>query len=461
MWNFRLSLLSLAVLGVAALPQPALAKAAKRPAPPPEYIQRLNDLEQKQLILERNLELKDEQLKEKEKEGPVIKASTDGISIGSRDGNNEIRFRALLQTDARFYLERDGVGATNTLLIRRARPFIEGKFAKRFEFRIMPDFADGKATLFDAYIDSVVYNEFKIRTGKYKPPIGLERLESAQNLHFVERALPTALVPNRALGLMFHGQVLEGVFEYQVGGFTGVPDGGNIDLSTANSWEGVGRVFAHPFKNTSVEAAKGLGFGVAGSYGDVNGNVTTPNLPNYKSAGQNTFFQYRNDATPTGTVLANGEQWRLSPQLYYYYKGFGLMAEYVTSSQNVVLGPDSADIRNEAWQVAASYVLFADNSFGAIKPRKPLGWKKGGTGAFEFGARYNELYIDNAAFPIFADPAKSARKAKSFGLAFNWIINNNLKFMLSYDQTRFSGGAANGADRPTEHVIENRYQIAF
>ncbi len=407
------------------------------------------------------MELKEEQLKEKEKEGPVVKVSTDGVSIGSRDGNNEIRFRGLIQADARFYLDREGVGATNTFVLRRIRPYIEGKFAKRFEFKIMPDFGDGKFVLFDAYIDSVVAPEFKIRLGKYKPPVGLERLESAQNLHFVERGLPTQLVPNRALGLMFHGQILDGVLEYQLGAFTGVPDGGNVDIGTLNSWEGVGRVFAHPFKKSSAKAAQGLGLGVAGSFGDVTGSLSTTNLPSYKTSGQNTFFSYLNDTTAAGTVLASGEQWRISPQLYYYYQGFGLLGEYAISSQNVTLGASSADIQNKAWQVAASYVIGADNSFGAIKPRKPLGWKKGGTGAFEFGARYNEFDIDPAAFPIFADPNKSARKAKAFALGFNWIINNNAKFMLDYEQTRFKGGAGAGGDRPTEHLLINRYQIAF
>ncbi len=435
---------------------------AKEPDPPPEYLQRLEELEQKQKILERKLELKDEELKEKEKEGPVVKVSSDGVSISSRDGNNEIRFRGLIQADARFYLDREGVGATNTFLLRRVRPYIEGKFAKRFEFRIMPDFGDGKVVLLDAYIDSVVFPEFKIRIGKYKPPVGLERLEGAANLHFVERALPTQLVPNRALGLMAHGEVLEGVFEYQLGVFTGVPDSGNIDLGANNSWEGVGRVFAHPFKKTSVQAAKGFGLGVSGSLGGLNGNLSDPNLPSgYKTAGQNTFFSYLNDGTTAGTVLANGNQYRVSPQLYYYYKGIGLLAEFVVSSQDVILGLSTAAVLNKAWQVAATYVIGADNSYGRIKPRNPLGWKKGGTGAFEFGVRYNELYIDPDVFPIFADPTKSARNAKALGFGFNWIVNSNVKFMLDYEQTRFDGGAAGGADRPTEHALLNRYQINF
>jgi phosphate-selective porin OprO/OprP len=260
---------------------------------------------------------------------------------------------------------------------------------------------------------------------------------------------------------MIHGKISDGVFEYQLGIFNGVPDGASSDFDLNAAKDFAGRVFAHPFKSTSVEAAQGLGIGISGSVGTQSGSATNPNLPSYKTAGQNTFFSYLNDGTPEGTSIANGNRFRVSPQGYYYYRGFGLLGEYVLSSQNVALGPDSAQVQNTSWQIASSYVIGADNSYGAIKPRKPLGWKKGGTGAFEFAARYEELSVDPDAFPIFADPNRAARKARAWAGGFNWIINENIKFMLNFEQTRFDGGAANGGNRPTENAILNRYQINF
>lgn len=455
-----LLLLSAFFILTPSLSVPALART-KSPGPPPEWVQRLDDLEQKQKVLERNLELKDEELKEKDKEKARVKASTEGISISSADGNNEIRFKGLIQADARFYIERDGFGPVDTFILRRVRPWIEGKFAKRFEFRIMPDFGEGKVVLQDAYINSVIYPEFKIQVGKYKEPVGLERLEGAPFLHFVERGLPTQIAPNRDLGVMANGEILDNVFQYQLGIFNGVPDGASADFDFNNGKDFSGRVFAHPFKKTSVTAAQGLGLGVSGTYGKQNGNATNPNLPSYKTSGQRTFFTYLNDGTATGTATAFSTRWRISPQLYYYYKGFGLLGEYIVSSQNVTLNANTADIKNLAWQVAATYVIGADNSFGKIKPRKPLGWRKGGTGAFEFGARYNELRVDPDAFPTFADPNKSARIAKAWGVGFNWHINENAKFMLNFEQTRFTGGGPGGSDQKTENAILNRYQLYF
>ncbi|MFO1464196.1 MAG: hypothetical protein U1F66_10510, partial [bacterium] len=142
------------LLGTTALFFPTLAEARARradasPQTVQQYQQRLEELEQRQKILERNLELKEEQEKEKAKERPVVKIGSSGVSISSADGNNEIRFRGLVQGDARFYLDRDGQGAVNTFVARRVRPWIEGRFAKRWEFRIMPDFGEGKVVLQD------------------------------------------------------------------------------------------------------------------------------------------------------------------------------------------------------------------------------------------------------------------------------------------------------------------------
>ena len=52
-----------------------------------------------------------------------------------------------------------------------------------------------------------------------------------------------------------------------------------------------------------------------------------------------------------------------------------------------------------------------DASFrGVVKPDVPFALD-GGWGAFEVTARYGELDVDDAAFPVFADPANAASEA--------------------------------------------------
>jgi len=49
---------------------------------------------------------------------------------------------------------------------------------------------------------------------------------------------------------------------------------------------------------------------------------------------------------------------------------------------------------------------------------------------------------------------------ESWGVSFNWYLNRNLRFMLDYEQTDFTGGDIQG-DRPKEHAILTRLQISY
>jgi len=82
-------------------------------------------------------------------------------------------------------------------------------------------------------------------------------------------------------------------------------------------------------------------------------------------------------------------------------------------------------------------------------------------GVLEVAARYNELRIDEAAFPVYADPAKSIEVARAWAAALNWHLNRNVKLAVTYEQTHFEGGAAAGADRATERVLFGRLQNSF
>src|SRR6185369_4205301 len=153
----------------------------------------------------------------------------------------------------------------------------------------------------------------------------------------------------------------------------------------------------------SDSAAKGLGFGIAASTGNQSGttiSAATTGLAGSRSGGPLTFFSYRSDGTAAGTTLADGRRQRLSPQAYWYAGPFGLLAEYVRSSQEVRRGATSATIENDAWQVAGSYVLFGGvPSYRGVDPKRPYDAASHAWGALELAARYNRLNVDDKAFP--------------------------------------------------------------
>ena len=98
---------------------------------------------------------------------------------------------------------------------------------------------------------------------------------------------------------------------------------------------------------------------------------------------------------------------------------------------------------------------------GVARPAKAFNPAEGGWGAFELLGRYGELDVDDAAFPLFADPALAASKATSWTVGLNWYLSSNLRLMANYLNTRFDGGAASNADRPDEKAVFTRLQVAF
>jgi phosphate-selective porin OprO/OprP len=427
---------------------------------PPTLEDRVDQLDQQVRILQRLREIAADSAAAAAKERQSATANAkDGFSIKSADGKYSIRFRGYVQSDGRFFPNSEGVPTVDNLLVRRARPIIEAAVGRYFEFRLMPDFGGTSPSVFDAYWDGKFAPEFTVRAGKFKPPVGLERLQSATDIAFAERGLPTNLVPSRDIGLQFSGDISEGLFAYQIGVFNGVPDlaNGGDDLSDAKDF--AARIFVQPFKSGSFRP---LGLGLAASTGFERGSTTSSGLPSYRSPGQQTIYRYNSSATtPANNVYANGKRTRISPQGYYYTGPLGLMGEYVISRNEVTRAGETAELEHTAWQAAGSFFLTGEkNSFRSPAPKKPFDLNEGGFGAVELVARYGRLNLDEASFPTYATLTSSAQQAKAWGVGLNWHFTRAVKVGVDYERTTFTGGAAAG-DREAENAIIGRFQTSF
>jgi phosphate-selective porin OprO/OprP len=467
--------------------EPAAERGAEAGAEPTVHEQ-IEALRQQLLVLERKAEIAAEAEAEKAKTGATVTASArDGFSLRSHDGNFTLRLRGYVQADGRFY--GGDAAAADTLLLRRVRPIFEGTIARRFGFRVMPDFGGGTSTLQDAYVDWTFSDAAVLRVGKLKPAVGLERLQSGTETAFVERALPTALVPNRDVGVQLGGALAGGKLEYQVGVFNGVVDGGSGDGDSNDGKEVAARLWATPWKGTPGPLA-GLSFGVAATQGDQQGTLAAPGLPAIRTAGQQTFFSYRtaNPATAAGTAIADGDRFRLAPQLAYFDGPLGLIGEYVTSQQEVRLGNALRELENEAWQVTAIWVVSGENaSLRWYTPRAgfdranhdaepkartsvagsgPAGSatrpgnadeRHRGRGGFALTARYNAFSAAAASFPTFA-AATAVQEAAGWAIGFDWTLQRQTRLLVDYEVTSFDGL---GAARDDEEVLFTRLQIGW
>jgi phosphate-selective porin OprO/OprP len=383
-----------------------------------------------------------------------------GFFLGRPD-TFQVRLRGLLQIDGRAYFDTGTTPLPDQLVLRRMRPILEGTFGNFVDFRIMPDFGGGQAVVQDALIDIRPWRWLALRAGKFKAPLGLERLQNDAQMPFLERGLPSNLVPDRDIGASLHGDVGGGLLIYEVGIYNGGPDGSNNpDGDTNDGKDGVFRVFSHPLRFLKKAAVNNLGIGFGASYGKQHGTATVTGLAPIRTAGQNTFFSY------LPTVIAISDRYRLSPQLYYYVGPVGILAEYVRSSTTVTADVSTTyprvTLTHQAFQVEATVAITPGDkpSYAGVHPKRPITRGTRQFGALDVSARIGALYVDPAAFPMFADENKSARSALEWAVQVNWYPTDYLRAGVFFARTVFDRGAAMGDRRP-ENALIGRLQVYF
>lgn len=432
---------------------------------------RIQELEQRLLILERNLELRHESQDNKEKAAPVVNAGAGGFSITNAKKDYELRFSAVGQFDSRVFLDgatASGAKLDDGFVTRRLRPTLSGR-AGLLGFRFTPEFGGGgvgsSASIVDAFADLNFSPAAVVRVGKQKSAVSIDRLRSGAALPFVERGLANELAPNRDLGVSLNGRLLNEKVDYTVGVFNGVADGRDVSARDDAGKEAQARVFVQPFRGAD-HAFSQLGVGVAGTYGSKKtsaGNTANANntLPRYRSSGQEEFFAYQSGTTAAGTHK------RLFPQLSFFHDNFGLVAEYGLSEQKLSRGGVQKSVRNRAYDVTATYTLTGEAaSFSGVRPNAPFALGGDGWGALELAARVGGLKIGDEAFEgaaadVLANVNAAAREARNYGVGLNWYLTRNVKLATDFNVTSFDGGAAGGADRKTERALFSRVQFTY
>ena len=382
-----------------------------------------------------------------------------GLKFVSPDSKYALSLNAQLNVDVHSF-GNDGGQFIDETQDRLLRLTFAGQ-AGNASFRLVPEFggtSSAAASIVDGYVEYKFSDLAQVRAGKFKSPLGLERLQSDPDVIWTERGHSTNLVPNRDDGIQLFGTALSGALEYQLGVFNGASDGVNLNNDLDNKKDIAGRVFVQPFANSDLVALQGFGIGWAGSDGEHLGNVTNTQLPSYKTPGQQTFFKYN------ANVFSNGKLTRSNPQAWFYFENFGILADYIEEKQDVKLATATAQLTNKALDVSGSWVLTGESVGykGGVKPAHDFNPNGSGWGAVELTARYGYTDVDNKAFTSgFASATASASKATSTGFGLAWYWSENLKLIADFDHTKFAGGAAAGHNRLSEDFASGRFQFRY
>jgi len=420
-----------------------------------ELEQKVEDLDQRLRVQDRKQELKDEDAAAAAKAATTASVGSGGVTIRSNDENFLLKIGLDIQIDNRTFFGASPLSLPDQILLRRACPAISGTVYKYVDFYIRPDFGQGTTVIYEAYMQLNYFSRANLRVGKFKPPVGLERLQSDDDTNFIERGFPTLLVPSRDIGYQVSGDIVKRRASYTEGVFNGVPNNGLSDVSVSDHRDYAARIFLTPFLPDTHSPLNGLGVGIGASSGNNDGIP----LPSYKTFGQNTFFSFASG------VVSMGHRTRLVPQAYYYNGPFGLFAEYALVEEGLQKGTVRRDVAFRAWQVQATYLLTGDKKgFTTLTPRKNFDPKNHGWGAIELAARTSDFSVERGFFDNgFGSVTATPRHAKEWVGGVNWYLNRALRISLDYGYTKFGGGApaALGGDRPIERALLQRFQVSF
>jgi phosphate-selective porin OprO and OprP len=384
-----------------------------------------------------------------------VTADSSGFTIRSHDGDFLLKIGADLQVDNRSFFGVGSQSLIDTAVLRRVRPTFSGTVYHYIDYYFRPDFGLGSTIIYDAYAELKYFSRAKLRVGKFKPPVGLERLQGDDDTSFVERGLPTLLVPQRDIGYQLSGDLLKDRVNYSVGVFNGVPDGTLTDAAVSDHRDYAGRIFLTPFQPDTNNPLSGLGIGIGASGGNVDGEA----LPSFKTFGQNAFFTFASGVTEAG------HRTRLQPQMYYYLGGFGLLSDFDINEEGLQKGNFRTDVGFRAYNVELTYILTGEKkSFGSPTPRKVFDPKAGSWGAWELAIRTGRFWADHSIYNDgFATPTTSPREAREWVGGVNWYLNRIFRITGDYGNTNFGGGGALalGGNRNEEKVVTLRFQINF
>ena len=392
-------------------------------------------------------------------------SAKDGFSIKSADGKFAVRLKGLVQTDGRFFLERQRGPGDQQFFLRRARPILEATVGKYLEFRLTAGLRPGD----HGAVRRLHRCEGRRRpspcgSGKFKPPVDLERLQSRER-HRLRRARishQSRAQPRRRPADV--GRRLERALRLA---------GGGLQRRARSRQRRRRRQRRQGLRRPRVLPAvqergrsRGLGFGVAGTTGLERGThgragssrVTAHPASRPSSATLEQPPRRPTTRSPTAAARVLRRRPTSTPARS------GCIGEYIQSWQAVT--PDAATTvpsssTRRGRRPGRIFLTGEKTSFRSAAPKKPFDPKAGTFGAVELAARYSELSIDDATFPAFANPASAPSKAKAWAVGLNWYLAKRDQGRGRTTSTRRSPAAPRTGDRAPENFVVTRFQHSF
>lgn len=384
--------------------------------------------------------------------GALDLAWNNGLTLTSATGDFQARIGGRFHLDAFFGdADNDAVSTTGGQLedgtqFRRARIAMAGTAGEHFEFKWEYDFSDkdGKAKVMDLFLGVVdVENLPDLRIGHFKEPFGFEAMASANDLLFMERALPFAFVPFRNNGL----QLSETAFDQRIQGAIGLfKDTNDNGFGQEDGhWAVTGRATGLPWCTGKRDHL--IHVGAAASVRAPPGDSVA-----YKSKPEANLAR---DFVDTGAMTDVDRIVLVSGELAVLLDRLSLQGEWVQADLSRGNGMD--DLTFGGWYAAAAWTLTGEprryrSSDGVLqmpRPARSLFAEGGGCGAWEVAARVSQIDLD--------DGSVAGGELRDVSVGLNWYPTQLVRVMLNLIRADLDRAPDDG----TADILELRTQFAF
>ncbi len=397
-----------------------------------------------------------------------------GYLMQSDDSEFELRFNALLQTDARIYTNTMNP-VVNDIDMPRMRMYFSGRMTRPFEYQLSFQRSTNSLDVLNAFINIHYDDRFQLKIGRYKPPYTFEWYKMSIWEMLTPDRSPFALNfgPNRQVGVMPWGFLFKERLEYAVGVF----DGPRNSYQDSNNAKDVMALLDYkPFFQSGNLALKNFAIGGSLDQGYENNPLVPAMLRTSTSASSNTLSSTSGDSLISVPFLAfnNNVRERGERQLFeihssYFYKGLSLLGVWDVGHNGFGLttpGARPVNLPVSGFMLQSAYLLTGETRerLSLVDPIRPFNPRRGqfGLGAVELQARYSELALGNQVFTGgLADPNLWSNRVDLLDVGVNWYLNKFVKVYVDWEHAVFGQPvyAGPGALQKTNDLIWLRLQI--
>jgi phosphate-selective porin OprO/OprP len=372
----------------------------------------------------------------------------DGFYLTGKD--DQLKIGGWAQADFRGF--ESGHPGNTEFLTRRARLDFRGVLEHDFAFRVYAGFAGASAKLTEAWLEYRKYPARRLRVGQFKVPFSLEASYSARWIRFVERAMgPTNLAPFEDIGVQVFGASQNKKLEYAVGVFNGR---GKNASDVNDDMDIAARLVLQPWRGGGNPWVKGLYFGASATAGEADESLAGRS---YRTAPRTNFLTFEPGVTHDGLRIRGGVEmeWLAGP--------LGLSGEYLMSRrEDVSLGAAQQTVDSRSWYLSTTYMLTGEKQRRSktIVPIKTFDPGKGGWGAWELSARYEEFETNDEALALGLFAGTDRVQAVTGGVS--WWPNKHTKVRFEVVHSWFDDPVSVSGDlRDEETAYLARFQFNF